>query len=163
MNGQPINWDWNNLEVVQNPQMAAPQIVPPLNENQINQLFNMLAQQPPVVEDDNVPIIDIREFVDDVVQSLQNILAMYEIEPQEPIELDEGYDPRYGWYARLDEEFDHLSRAVLGYRNTWRPHQELNDLLTPIFMDRHRMGRHIRKEEAQQLLQGFVDFRNRNE
>jgi hypothetical protein len=159
MNNQDnIPWNWNNLVIAQLPIHQQP-VVPPLNDEQIQQIFAMLAeqqnQQPP---QEHVVYMNIGEFVDEFIQSLEHILLMYQDEPAEEPQL--GYDPRVGWYSRLDEMFDHVSRHVLGHRGTWQPHQELRELLEPIFMARDRMGRHITEEEAQHLLDGLINFRD---
>lgn len=159
MNGQQnMDWDWNNVQAVQPQQNNIP-----LNQNQLQQIVDMLQQNipqapiPPIQYQAPQGDNNIVDFIDDGIRTLQSIILMYGEEPQGPAD---GYDPRVGWYSRLDEMFDHMSRLVLGHRHVWPVHQDLRNILEPIFMAHDRMGRHIREEEARQILEVFINFRN---
>jgi hypothetical protein len=98
-------------------------------------------------------------FVNDIIHSLEHILVMYEAE-LDPIPV---YYSRAGWYANLDEQFDHVCRAVRGYHSEWRKYPEMAGVLERIFMVPHRMGRHISKEQAREMLDALINFRDMNQ
>lgn len=182
MNGQQnMNLDWNNLVAA-----PAPQLQGLLNENDLQMLAMAVVEQhqqqqhqqqeqqhqypqhqqeqqqeqqdhplapEPVVVGYRI-IYNMDDFVASAIETLQSIITVY------GHEHSNRYYSRAGWYANLDEFFDQMSRMVLGHRNMWQDNQYMRDILRPVFMARHRMGRHIELEEAQQLLEAFIRFRD---
>lgn len=160
MNGQQnTNLNMDNLIPAD-----AQQVVPQQNENDLHMLAMAAAQQQEQEQGNQLPpeplgggyriIYNMDDFVSSAIETLQGIVTVY------GHEHDNYFYSRESWYSCLDELFDQMSRMVLGHRDMWQGIQYMRDILRPVFMAPDRWGRHIDQEQAQQLLDAFIHFRD---
>lgn len=115
-----------------------------LTQDELNRIFQSVRDSnaqlpvPPAPTEE-----EIDQFLERTLPIVSGILAMYEICPPEQ-------DPYVcmGWYSRIDESFDEMSRMMNYTFNVWNSFQNLCEVFHPIFRNRERYGRHITQQEA---------------
>jgi hypothetical protein len=118
-----------------------------LSQDEINRIGQSVREyyaQLPAPEEPPAPTEEeIDQFLERTLPIVSQILAMFEIRPPEQ-------DPNIcmGWYSRMDESFDEMSRMMNYTFNVWNSFQNLRDVFHPIFSSRERYGRHITQQEA---------------
>jgi hypothetical protein len=118
-----------------------------LNQDEIDRIFQSLRDyyaQLPVPEEPPAPTEEeIDQFLERTLPIVSQILAMYEICPPQ-----QDAQSSMGWYSRIDESFDQMSRMMNYTFNVWNSFQNLRDVFYPIFRNRERFGRHLTQQEA---------------